>query len=120
MVRQPREVAMEICREFDVKAYSIVGGQRVAKMLKAAIERDRADREQPRRTLQFTAQDWALDLDEESGEEAWWITLQLLDPEQRANTIVDHLAELSLSDVEAHALVDGLLAIIAEGRNRFS
>lgn len=125
MVGKAVEATME---EFGIRPFSIVGGRRVAAIVEAVVAATlQVMHRLPdypgvigRQTLRFTAQDWALDFDEESGEEAWWIQLQLLDPEQRAASIVDHLAEVSLSDIEAIALRDALDQIITEGRRRFS
>ena len=74
-------------KEYGIRPFSIVGGSRVAAIVRAVVIATIQALRQldyppviERRTLLFTDDDWALDFDEESGEEAWWITLQLLDP----------------------------------------
>ena len=113
----PQEIAAAKLAERGIRSFSLVGGSRVERMIAEAIEQDRRDypRVIKRQTLRFTDEDWALEFDEDSGEEAWWITLQLLDPELRD----DCLAELSLSDVEAERLIGHLQDMITTGRRRF-
>jgi hypothetical protein len=117
------DIASDLMANAGVGPFSIISGQRLRRMLQSAAEQGMALADIPRdigrRTLRFTDEDWALSFDEESGEEAWWITLELLDPEQRGDDIVDHLAELSLSDVEAERLIGHLQDMIATGRRRF-
>lgn len=128
-LRNSGDFATEILEEQGVRQFSLVGGARAHRLISWAIDRAREDdrqrqavgrtirasREQRKpETIRFVEGQWDLDFDEDSGDEAWWIELQLLDKESGA-----HLATLTLSDVEAHGLVDAMLKMISEGRERF-
>lgn len=115
----PHELAADLLAERGIRPHSIIGGTRMQSLIAEAVMRDRAQRADIPRVIHFVEGDWDLDFDEDSGDEAWWIELQLLDPETASSTVRPHLAVLCVSDVEAAGLRDALDQIITEGRRRF-
>lgn len=114
-----------VLEEAGIRPFSIVGGARLSNLLHKAIELDRARREPDSpgesETLYLKDGDWAFDIDDDScSEEAWWVELQLFDPEDESDQVRTVIAELSLSDVELEGLITAATDILNEGRARFS
>lgn len=112
-------VVDSILKEAGIRPFSLVGGARLETLLFKAIELDRARRDSPGESLHVEG-DWAFDFDEQSGDDAWWVELQLFDHADTDLHIRHVVATLSLSDVELEGLIRAATEIIAEGRNRFS
>jgi hypothetical protein len=102
---------------YGVKPFSIVGGQRLTNIVQSAVRHALSDSPGE---LQYHDGDWAFDIDEESGEEAVWIDLQLFDPDDPDPSVRHVNAVLTLSDVELRGLVEAGQEILAESRRRFA
>jgi hypothetical protein len=128
VLRNSGEIAAELLREQGIRAFSLLGGVRAEHYMAWAIDRAREEDRQRRadspgesETLYLKDGDWAFDIDDDScSEEAWWVELQLFDPEDESDQVRTVIAELSLSDVELEGLITAATDILSEGRARFS
>jgi hypothetical protein len=61
-----------------------------------------------------------LEYSEDSTPDSWWINLQLLYPDAPGSPVVEHLAEVGMTDVEVMDLVHDLVAMVIGGRVKFN
>lgn len=75
--------------------------------------------ESGRITYGLHANDIMLEFSEDSVPDSWWINLQLLYPHDSSDPIVEHLAEVGMTDVEVLDLAADLVKMVIDGRARF-
>lgn len=121
-LRNSTEIARELLEQEGLGPFGIAGGQRVERYMAWAIDRAReSDRTAQPEVVYAHAGDW--EVSTANDEAGLWVYLQVyrpLDPSDMDRDDPPPVASVSMSDVEAHDLVDELLEAIAALRLRSS